>query len=64
MEITQYIIGMLAASLLCAGWIGVQMIASKMKTKNLFDHRPTSCSEFGCGSGGDVCEENKMMRKG
>ncbi|KAB2878995.1 hypothetical protein F9K33_11030 [bacterium] len=66
MEITQYIIGILTASLLCAGWIVVQMVARKMKTKNLFDHRPTSCSEFGssCSCGGDVCEDNKMMRKG
>lgn len=65
MEITQYIIGIFATAFLAAGWIGVQFLARKMGTKNHFDNRYASCSDFGksCNCGGSECQENKMLRK-
>ncbi|MBD80982.1 MAG: hypothetical protein CL840_18840 [Crocinitomicaceae bacterium] len=59
MDYIQYIIPVLALSALCAGWVVVQMIARKMKTKNHFDHLGTGgCTNCTCG-GVEVCENEK-----
>lgn len=65
MEITQYIIGILGATCLASGWIGVQIIARKMKTKNHFDNMPSSCSDLGrnCECGDSECRNEKILRK-
>lgn len=36
-NITEYLIPVLAFTLLCAGWIMVQMVAKKMRIKNHID---------------------------
>jgi hypothetical protein len=62
MEITQYILGILATSILGAGWIGIQIIARKMKTKNHFDNLPASCSDFlrQCEGGRNACHDERI----
>ena len=37
-EIIQYLIPVFAMAFLTAGWMGVQLLAKKMKTKNHIDH--------------------------
>ncbi len=50
MEYLQYIIGILALMGLCMGWIGVQFLARKMKTKNHFDDlNSETCGSCICG---------------
>lgn len=65
MEITQYIIGIFVVTGLTTGWIGVQLLARKMGTKNHFDQPSASCSDFGkscdCGSGG--CGDEKLCER-
>ena len=51
----QYIIPILFMSALCAGWVLVQLLAKKMKTKNHFDHLNSSCGSCNCGGGAGVC---------
>lgn len=50
----QYIIPILFLTVLCAGWVVVQIIAKKMKTKNHFDNL-TSCGHCNCGGNEDNC---------
>jgi hypothetical protein len=58
MEYLQYIIGVLAVVFLCIGWLGVQFLAQKMKTKNHFDHLSgDSCGSCTCG-GTEECKNN------
>jgi hypothetical protein len=52
----EYIIPILFVALLCAGWVAVQMIAKKMKTKNHFDHLNNACGNCTCGGAEDACE--------
>ena len=53
-EIIQYTIPVLAMALLAAGWMGVQLLAKHMKTKNHIDHG--GC----CGAceNRDSCDKN------
>ncbi|HMW32766.1 MAG TPA: hypothetical protein PLH27_12700 [bacterium] len=64
MELAKYILPVFASAFLCAFWIIVQMIARRMKTKNLFDHKPSCghCDEDG-SCGGDHCEARETLRK-
>ncbi len=54
-----YIIPILFVAFLCAGWVVVQIIAKKMKTKNHFDHLNSSCGNCICGGVGEACENGK-----
>ncbi len=57
MEYINYIIPVLVLSVLCAGWVVVQIIARKMKTKNHFDDLGKGgCANCTCG--GLDCEED------
>lgn len=52
----QYIIPILCVAGLCAGWVVVQIIARKLKTKNHIDHLGQGdCINCTCG-GVDECE--------
>jgi len=59
----KYIIPILFVSLLCAGWVVVQLLAKKMKTKNHFDNLggEGSCMSCTCGGveAGETCENDK-----
>lgn len=50
-----HILIILAFSLLCAGWIGIQFLAKKMGTKNHFDDLNNGCGNCTCGGVGDSC---------
>ncbi len=54
-----YIISILTLCALCAGWVLVQMLAKKMKTKNHFDHLNSACGHCTCGGVGQSCEVEK-----
>jgi len=51
----QHIIPILALAALCAGWVVVQIIARKMKTKNHFDHLNSACGHCTCGGIEEAC---------
>jgi hypothetical protein len=52
----QYILPILFLTLLCAGWVVVQIIAKKMKTKNHFDHLGKGeCMTCTCGGADSSC---------
>ena len=51
----RYIIIILLLGALCAGWVVVQIMAKKMKTKNHFDHLNSACGQCTCGGIEDVC---------
>jgi len=61
----EYLIPILFVSLISAGWVVVQLIARKMKTKNHFDHLDSSsCGHCTCGGVEGCCtsdEQNKEM---
>ncbi len=56
MEIRHAVFAIIGSTLLCIGWLVVQMIARRMKTKNLFDNMPScghcvedrACDETHC----------------
>jgi hypothetical protein len=52
----EYLIPVLALTLLVAGWMGMQLLAKKMKVKNHIDHRGGCC---GACSGDDDCRGKK-----
>lgn len=55
-----FILPIFAMTFLGAGWVVVQLIARRMHTKNLLDHRPTPCG--GCEDEGAClreCDKNK-----
>ncbi len=58
----QYILPILFITVLCAGWVVVQIIAKKMKTKNHFDNLNSSCGHCNCGGVEDNCS-NKAPDK-
>jgi hypothetical protein len=52
----EYIIPILFVSFLSAGWVVVQLIARKMKTKNHFDDlNSSSCTSCSCGGSEGSC---------
>ncbi len=51
----KYLIVILFVGALCAGWVVVQIIAKKMKTKNHFDHLNSSCGHCTCGGVENIC---------
>ena len=55
-EFLQYLIPVLALTVLAGGWMGVQLLAKKMQTKNHIDQ--TSC----CGAceGKEACRKNEL----
>jgi len=54
----KYILPILLLSALCAGWVLVQVLARKMKTKNHFDDLNSgACTNCTCG--GIQCEEEQ-----
>ena len=58
----KYLISILFVGVLCGGWVIVQLIAKKMKTKNHFDHLNSSCGHCTCGGVEQVCI-NEMKPK-
>ena len=56
MEYFFYIIPVIALSALCAGWVVVQILAKRMKTKNHFDDLGNEGC-INCTCGGLECEE-------
>jgi hypothetical protein len=67
MELIKYIIPIFSVAVLCAGWVLVQIVAKKMKTKNHFDHLNSGCGGCICGGVGDNCvnssENDKLNLK-
>jgi len=60
LQYMKYIIPILFVAALCAGWVIVQLLAKKMKTKNHMDNLGKGgCMTCTCGaSEGDVCEND------
>jgi hypothetical protein len=59
----QYIIPILFVTFLTAGWVGVQLLARKMKTKNHFDDLDSStCGQCTCNGSGDNCATDAHHR--
>ncbi len=59
MEYLPYIIGVFALAALCAGWVAVQFLAQRMKTKNHFDDLGSdTCGSCTCGGIGE-CEDDE-----
>jgi hypothetical protein len=57
----QYIIPIFALAALCAGWVVVQLIAQKMKTKNHFDDLDGStCGKCNCGGVDQQCNNRSL----
>jgi len=56
MEIMDYILPILGLAAICAGWVIVQLLARKLKTKNHFDDLNSSCGGCTC-DGTDSCEK-------
>jgi len=57
MEYLPYIIGIFILVALCSGWVAVQFLARRMKTKNHFDDLDSStCGSCTCGGIGE-CED-------
>ena len=57
----QYIISVLFLAVLCGGWVAVQVLAKKMKTKNHFDHLNSACGHCTCGGVDQDCvNESKI----
>jgi hypothetical protein len=52
-----YLIPILSLAALCAGWVLVQLLAKKMKTKNHFDHLNSACGHCTCGGVEAACEK-------
>ncbi len=52
-EYAQYIIPILALTLVAGGWAGVQLLAKKMKTKNHIDQTTGCCGN--CTGEGEGC---------
>lgn len=53
-EFITFFIAIIGLALLCAGWVALQYLARKMKTKNHFDDLNSSCGSCMCGGDG-VC---------
>jgi len=53
-----FFIAITGLSLLCAGWIALQFLARKMKTKNHFDNLNSSCGNCTCGGEGECTREH------
>lgn len=54
-EFTMYLIPITALAVLCAGWIGVQLLAHRLKTKNHIDNGGGCCG---------ACEDKSCELKG
>ena len=55
-----HLLAIIGLGALCAGWIAVQFLARKMRTKNHFDDLNGSCGRCTCGGVGLECNyENK-----
>ena len=50
-------------SALCAGWVLVQLLAKKMKTKNHFDLLNSACGACSCGGGAGACANEESQLK-
>ena len=59
-EVFQYIIPVLILTLVAMGWMGVQLLAKRMQTKNHIDQ--TSC----CGAceGKETCRKEELKKLG
>lgn len=56
MAYLSYIIPILALAGLAAGWVGVQLLARRMGTKNHFDNAASCGNNCSCmGDGGEAC---------
>ncbi|MDH5368119.1 MAG: hypothetical protein OEW67_14125 [Cyclobacteriaceae bacterium] len=52
-EFITFFIAIIGLTFLSAGWVALQYLARKMKTKNHFDDLNSSCGNCMCG--GDTC---------
>jgi hypothetical protein len=57
-NLTVHIIAVLSAAFLCGGWVAVQVLARRMKTKNHFDDLD-SCGACSCGGVPGACVKAK-----
>ncbi len=59
MSFIEYLLPIACLTILCAGWVVVQLIAQKFKTKNHFDSLKSNCHQCTCGGGADNdCEKS------
>ena len=56
-----YIIAILTLCALCAGWVLVQILAKKLKTKNHFDHLNSACGHCTCGGVEQFCQADESL---
>ncbi|MCB0553927.1 MAG: hypothetical protein KDD02_10275 [Phaeodactylibacter sp.] len=57
MQILSYLLPIFALSALAAGWMGLQLLARRLGTKNHIEHGGNGCGQCGCGGG--VCEREQ-----
>lgn len=62
-KLLPHLLAITLLSLLCMGWIGVQMLARKMKTKNHFDDRPGCGTCSGTGECTKRCESESGEKR-
>lgn len=55
-ELAAYIIPILALALLSGGWVAVQLLARKMRTKNHIEHAGSCGNQCTCMGIDDTCE--------
>jgi hypothetical protein len=55
----KYLLIILGLGLLSAGWVAVQFLARRMKTKNHFDHLNSACGHCTCGGLDGTCSLNE-----
>ena len=60
-EVYQYIIPILVLTMLAMGWMGVQLLAKRMQTKNHIDQTSGCC---GACEGKEVCRKNELKKLG
>jgi len=53
MELFDYIIPIIAVGALCAGWVVVQLLARRLKTKNHITTLADNCTTCTCGGDGE-----------
>ena len=51
----KYLLIITFTAALCGGWIAVQVLARRMKTKNHFDHLNSACGHCTCGGVENAC---------
>jgi hypothetical protein len=60
MELATYLIPILVLCALCAGWVGVQLLARKLGTKNHMEHGHAGCGNCTGLCDTDACKKEKQ----